>query len=89
MYGDSPRSSRLFKGLSRVRTGLLLAVVALLIALAAGLLVDQSWLYIAFIGFFILMHMFGHGSHGHGSSHDEAHSKEEGKEEDHTSHGGC
>lgn len=73
-----------------MRVGLLVAVGILLALLLAGLLVDQSWLYVAFIGLFLLMHMFGHGAHGHGSSHGESHSKEDGeKQDDHERHGGC
>ena len=44
-------------------------------SLVAGILVNQQWLYIAFIGLMVFMHLFGHGSHG--SSHDE-----------HSNHGG-
>ena len=61
----------------RLRPAPLLVAGFLGAALIAGILVNQQWLYLAFIGLMVFMHLFGHGSHGHGSSHDE-----------HSNHGG-
>lgn len=56
---------------SRLKPITILAACLLGAALIAGVFVNENWLYVAFAGMMVFMHAFGHGSHGHGSSHEE------------------